>query len=78
MRHLNAQQRVGLVIIDYLQLLVRDTRERGMVEDVSHISCQLKLLARELHLPVVALSQLSRAVETRAGKILQISNLSKI
>ncbi|PLS67716.1 MAG: replicative DNA helicase [Cyanobacteria bacterium M5B4] len=74
-RHLHAQQQLGLVILDYLQLLVRDTRERGMVEEVSHISRQLKLLARELNIPVLALSQLSRAVESRAGNIPQLSDL---
>ncbi len=56
---------IQLVIIDYLQLMSGDGRSESKVQEVSEISRSLKALARDLHVPVVALSQLSRAVEKR-------------
>ena len=67
-RKLATQENLGCVIIDYLQLV---TASRGKYasrqEEVSYISRQLKVMARELKIPVIALSQLSRAVEMREG-----------
>ncbi len=58
---------LGLVIVDYLQLMRHEGRVESRVEQVSQISRGLKGLARELNVPVVALSQLSRGVEQRGG-----------
>ena len=65
-RRLHQQQPLGLIIIDYLQLMRPDGRVESRVQQVGEMSRGLKILARELHVPVIALSQLSRAVETRA------------
>lgn len=65
-RRLKAEQNVGLIVIDYLQLM----QGRGLenrVQEVSEISRALKGLARDLDVPVIAISQLSRAVESREG-----------
>ena len=59
---------LGLVVVDYLQLMRPDHASGNRVEDVSSLSRALKLLAMELHCPVIALSQLSRAVEQRTDK----------
>jgi replicative DNA helicase len=59
---------LGLIIIDYLQLMRHEGRVESRVEQVSQISRSLKGLARELNVPVIALSQLSRAVEQRGGE----------
>ncbi|HEV3400552.1 MAG TPA: replicative DNA helicase [Acidimicrobiales bacterium] len=67
-RRLKSRQGLGLIVIDYLQLMTgRQSAENRQVE-VSEISRGLKILARELEVPVVALSQLSRNLETRADK----------
>ncbi len=58
---------LGLIIVDYLQLMRHEGRVESRVEQVSQISRGLKGLARELGVPVIALSQLSRAVEQRGG-----------
>jgi replicative DNA helicase len=58
---------LGLIIIDYLQLMRHEGRVESRVEQVGQISRGLKSLARELNVPVIALSQLSRAVEQRGG-----------
>ena len=65
-RRLHQQQPLGLIIIDYLQLMRPDGRVESRVQQVGEMSRGLKILARELNVPVIALSQLSRAVETRA------------
>ena len=65
---LHAKHGLDLVIVDYLQLMTSDTRFGSRFEEVSHISRSLKALARELGVPVVATSQLSRAVEQRTDK----------
>ncbi len=67
-RRLDSEFGLDLVIIDYLQLMVGDSRSENRVQEVSGISRGLKGLARELNLPVVAASQLSRAVEQRTDK----------
>ena len=67
---------LGLVIVDYLQLMRADERVESRVQQVGQMSRGLKILARELDVPVIALSQLSRAVETRGGeKIPVLSDL---
>jgi replicative DNA helicase len=65
--HHQVEGGLGLIIIDYLQLMRHEGRVESRVEQVSQISRGLKGLARELSVPVIALSQLSRAVEQRGG-----------
>lgn len=66
---------LGMIIVDYLQLLRPDGRVESRVEQVGQMSRGLKILARELQVPVIALSQLSRAVETRTDKRPILSDL---
>jgi replicative DNA helicase len=66
---------LGLVVIDYLQLMSGATRSESRVQEVSEISRGLKALARELYVPVVALSQLSRGPEQRTDKRPMLSDL---
>ena len=76
-RRLQSEKGLGLLIIDYLQLMTGSARgnEQNRVQEVSDISRGLKALARELNIPVIALSQLSRAVELRTPKIPMLSDL---
>lgn len=78
-RRLVAQHGVSLVVIDYLQLMTGDTSKSGggnREQEIASISRALKGIAKELNIPVIALSQLSRAVETRGGdKRPQLSDL---
>ncbi len=74
-RKLKAGARIGLIVIDYLQLLDGSGRADGRVNEVSAITRGLKTLAKELDVPVLALSQLSRAVEKRDDKRPQLSDL---
>jgi len=75
-RRANHEQPLGLIIIDYLQLMQGSGRDHGnRVQEVSEISRGLKLIARELNVPVVALSQLSRSVESRSPQIPQLADL---
>jgi replicative DNA helicase len=66
-RRLKADAGVGLVVVDYLQLMSGPANSENRQQEVSQISRGLKALAKELGVPVIALSQLSRAVEQRAG-----------
>jgi replicative DNA helicase len=66
---------LGLVIVDYLQLMTSGTTVENRVQEVSQISRALKVLARDLDVPIVALSQLSRAVEQRHDKRPILSDL---
>jgi replicative DNA helicase len=70
-------QPLGLIIVDYLQLMQGSSRggEANRVQEVSEISRGLKLIARELNVPVIALSQLSRSVESRSPQIPQLADL---
>ena len=74
-RRLAAEYGVDLIIIDYLQLMQGDRRSENRVQEISSISRALKGLARELNVPVLACSQLSRAVESRQEKIPMLSDL---
>jgi replicative DNA helicase len=78
-RRLVAEKKVSMIIIDYLQLMVAgtDTRSGNREQEISTISRSLKAIAKELSVPIIALSQLSRAVETRGGssKRPQLSDL---
>ncbi len=75
-RRANHEHPLGLIIIDYLQLMQGSGRDSGnRVQEVSEISRGLKLVARELNVPVVALSQLSRSVESRSPQIPQLADL---
>ncbi len=73
--HSHTPEGLGLIIIDYLQLMRTDSRYDSRVTAVGELSRGLKILARELGVPVIALSQLSRAVEQRPDKIPQLSDL---
>lgn len=66
---------LGLIVVDYLQLMAGDARSESRVQEVSQISRGLKALARELDAPVIALSQLSRAPEQRNDKRPMLSDL---
>jgi replicative DNA helicase len=73
--HQGTEGPLGLIIVDYLQLMRADDRVANRVEQVGQMSRGLKTLARELEVPVIALSQLSRAVEQRAEKKPILSDL---
>ncbi len=67
-RRLKAEKGLDLIVVDYLQLMTTSKSYDSMVNQVTEISRSLKSLAKELDVPVLALSQLSRAVESRGGK----------
>lgn len=73
-RRLQSEHNVGLIVVDYLQLMSGHNTD-NRVQEVSEISRSLKILARELDVPVLALSQLSRMVENRPDKVPQLSDL---
>ena len=66
---------LGLIIVDYLQLMTSGMSAENRVQEVSQISRSLKVLARDLDVPILALSQLSRAVEQRHDKRPILSDL---
>lgn len=74
-RRLHAEHGLDLIIIDYLQLMTGGRRTENRVQEISEISRGLKGLARELDVPVVALAQLSRAVESRQSHVPMLSDL---
>jgi len=74
-RRLKAETEIGLLVIDYMQLMSGHGRAENRVQEVSEISRGLKALARELDVPVIALSQLSRAPEQRTDRRPQLSDL---
>lgn len=74
-RRLKANQGIELIILDYLQLMRSTTQSESRQQEISEISRSLKALARELNIPLIALSQLSRAVESRQDHKPQLSDL---
>ncbi len=74
-RRLQRDQGIGLIVVDYLQLMGSHERLNNREQEISHISRSLKGLAKELDVPVLALSQLSRAVESRTDRRPQLSDL---
>lgn len=74
-RRLHMEFRLDLVLVDYLQLMSSGSRNENRVQEVSYISRNMKILARELNVPVLAAAQLSRAIEQRADKEPQLSDL---
>lgn len=76
-RRLKRQRGLGFIVVDYLQLLSGSSRraQEGRVQEVSEITTGLKALAKELHVPILALSQLSRQVEQREDKRPQLADL---
>jgi len=74
-RRVKAEHGAGLIIVDYLQLLKGGGRYENRQQEMTEICRSLKSLAKELEIPIVALSQLSRAVETREEKRPQLADL---
>jgi len=74
-RRLKADRGLGMVIVDYLQLMKGRARVESRQQEISEISRSLKALAKELNIPVIAVSQLSRKTEERTGNRPQLSDL---
>ena len=74
-RRLQAEVNLGLLVVDYLQLINPTGRTDNLVQQMTEISRGLKALARELNIPILAISQLSRAVEQRPHQIPRLSDL---
>ena len=74
-RKAKLEKNIGLVIIDYLQLMESKTKSPSRQQEISEISRSLKILAKELQIPVIALSQLSRATESRTDHRPMLSDL---
>lgn len=74
-RKAKLEKNIGLVIIDYLQLMESKTKSPSRQQEISEISRSLKILAKELQIPVIALSQLSRATESRTDHKPMLSDL---
>lgn len=74
-RRLQSEYGLGLIVLDYLQLMESQDNRENRVQEVSEISRALKALARELNVPVLAISQLSRAVESRTPAIPKLADL---
>ncbi len=74
-RRLQMEHDLGLIVVDYLQLMEGRTRTDNRVQEISEISRGLKQIAKELNVPVLALSQLNRSVESRTPPIPKLSDL---
>ncbi|MBT3362586.1 MAG: replicative DNA helicase [Chloroflexi bacterium] len=74
-KRLQNEHGIDLLVVDYLQLVRSSGRSSNLVQEMSEISRSLKAIARDLSIPVLALSQLSRAVESRTPKIPQLADL---
>ena len=77
-RRLHNEVGIDLLVVDYLQLATSGRGGDNRVQEISEISRSLKALARELNAPVIALSQLSRAVEARTPHIPMLSDLANL
>ncbi len=74
-RRLHFERKIDLIVIDYLQLIQGDSKSETRVQEISKITRALKTLARELNVPVLTVSQLSRAVEWRASHVPELADL---
>jgi replicative DNA helicase len=74
-RRLKAEHDIGLLIVDYIQLMTGPKGSESRQQEISQISRSLKALAKEIEVPVIGLSQLSRAVESRSDRRPQLSDL---
>ena len=74
-RRLKAEHNIGLIVLDYLQLMRGRTSAERREQEISEISRSIKAMAKELDLPVIALSQLNRSLESRPNKRPQLSDL---
>jgi replicative DNA helicase len=74
-RRLKSAHNIGLIVVDYLQLMRSERRSENRVQEISDISLNLKALAKEMRVPVLALSQLNRGVDSRDNKRPQMSDL---
>ncbi len=74
-RRLKTEHNIGLVVVDYLQLMRGRSSTERREQEISEISRSLKAMAKELHVPVLALSQLNRSLENRPNKRPQLSDL---
>ncbi|QOR33873.1 replicative DNA helicase [Clostridium sp. 'deep sea'] len=74
-RRLKSEKDIGLIIVDYLQLITTPNKNESRQQEIAYITRQIKELARELDIPIIALAQLSRAVESRQDKRPMLSDL---
>jgi replicative DNA helicase len=74
-RRLHFERKIDLIVVDYLQLIQGDSKSETRVQEISKITRSLKTLARELNVPVLTVSQLSRAVEWRASHVPELADL---
>ncbi len=74
-RRLKSRSGLGLIIVDYLQLMTSHQRVESRQQEIAEISRSLKLLAKELDIPVIALAQLNRGVELREDKRPRLADL---
>jgi replicative DNA helicase len=74
-RRLKSENNLGLIVVDYLQLMQGKTNSENRTQEISEISRSLKAMAKELNVPVLALSQLNRSLENRTDKRPQLADL---